>query len=139
MSLHRSTAETVGASTPSKSTVATTWLRIAGSATNGAAKGEASAQPKMVAADLSQREAAHSSPPLLLIHSTCCAARKTVARAGVLYVWSRRELSRAVLRSSDVGIHRSLAAIRSIRSIARGEHTASQRPPSLARHFWGAK
>ncbi len=29
--------------------------------------------------------------------------------------------------------------MRSIRSMAAGEHNASQRPPSPAKHFWGAK
>ena len=37
------------------------------------------------------------------------------------------------------GIHRPDAAMRSMRSTAVGEHSASHRPPSLPKHFWGAK
>ena len=59
--------------------------------------------------------------------------------AGVLYVWSRREFSSAIGRLSDGGTQRSVAPRRSMRSIAAGEHSASQRPPSPAKHFCGAK
>jgi len=58
---------------------------------------------------------------------------------GVLYVWSRREFSSAIGRLSDGGTQRSAAARRSIRSIAAGEQSASQMPPSPAKHFCGAK
>ena len=93
----------------------------------------------MVAAEVSQRPAENSSPPFSLIQLTCSVARNSVARAGVLYVWSLRELSSAIPRSKNAGTQRSLAAMRSMRSIARGEQAASQSPPSEARHFCGAK
>ncbi len=57
----------------------------------------------------------------------------------MLYVWSSREFSIAVVRSIDAGVHRPDSRMRSIRSIAAGEHSASHRPPSLAKHFCGAK
>ena len=59
--------------------------------------------------------------------------------AGVLYVWSLRELSSAVARLSDSGIQRSDPAISSIRAMARGETRATHRPPSDAKFFCGAK
>ena len=43
------------------------------------------------------------------IHSIWSASRKSVASAGVLYVWSRREFSSAMTRSSVGGIQRPLA------------------------------
>jgi hypothetical protein len=58
----------------------------------------------MVAADRSQRDAAHSRPPFWLIQSTCCTARKIVASAGVLYVCSLREFSMAVCRLRNSGM-----------------------------------
>ncbi len=64
--------------------MATTWLRSAGSATNGVANDDASAHEYIVAADWSHRPAAHSSPPLPFSHSTWSVARNTVASAGVL-------------------------------------------------------
>ncbi len=62
-----------------------------------------------------------------------------MASAGVLYVWSLRLFSSAMPRSSEAGTQRSDAAIRSMRSMAAGDTAASHRPPSLARHFCGAK
>ncbi len=62
-----------------------------------------------------------------------------MTRAGVLYVWFSRLLSRAMPRSSDAGRQRSPAAIRSMRSTAAAEQAAIHSPPSLAKHFCGAK
>lgn len=78
-------------------------------------------------------------PPWPLIHSSCSFRRKSVARAGVLYVWFLRELSIAVGREKNSGTWRPLAWIRSARSIAAGENTPIHRPPSEAKDFWGAK
>jgi hypothetical protein len=50
-----------------------------------------------------------------------------------------RELSSAVARERNSGIQRSEAASSSTRSIAAGLRSASQRPPSEAKHFCGAK
>jgi len=47
-------------------------------------------------------------------------------------------LSSAIFRSIEAGAQRS-AAVRSMRSMAAGEHSAIQMPPSEAKHFWGAK
>ena len=63
----------------------------------------------------------------------------SVVSAGVFSVWSSRELSTAFLRLRNSGMYRPLAAIRSMRSIAAGENSASQRPPSEAKFFCGAK
>src|SRR5689334_8058115 len=84
--LARRAAAIAAASTPSKSIVATEWLRSEGLATYGVAKALASAQPYSVSADWSQRSAAHSSPPFAAIHSIVSAARKSEESAGVLYV-----------------------------------------------------
>ena len=62
-----------------------------------------------------------------------------MATAGVLYVWSLRELSIAVVRSRKSGIQRPDAAICSTRASAAGESTASHSPPSEAKDFCGAK
>ena len=62
-----------------------------------------------------------------------------MASDGVFRVWSSREFSRAVARSSDWGIQRPEAPMRPMRSSAAGEQHASHSPPSEARHFWGAK
>ncbi len=59
--------------------------------------------------------------------------------AGVLYVWSLRLLSSAVSRFSESGIQRPEPAISSMRSCAAGLSSASQSPPSEAKHFCGAK
>ena len=59
--------------------------------------------------------------------------------AGVFRVWSSRELVSAVVRLRLSGIQRPAAAIRSARSTAAGESSASQRPPSEPRLFCGAK
>lgn len=48
--------------------------------------------------------------------------------AGVFRVWFRRELSTAFLSDRNSGMYRSEAAMRSIRSIAAGESSASQSP-----------
>ena len=62
-----------------------------------------------------------------------------MASAGVLYVWSRRELSIAICRSLNAGTHRPVACTCATRSIAAGDISASHRPPSLAKDFCGAK
>ena len=80
-------------------------------------------------------------PPPVSIQSTWSASRIRVARAGVLYVWFRRELVTAVVSDSDSGIHRSpgAAASSSARANAAGLSAATQRPPSDPNDFCGAK
>jgi hypothetical protein len=85
------------------------------------------------------RETHQSSPPLASIHSIWSASMSSVATAGVLYVWSLREFSSAVVIDRNSGIHRSVAASSSTRAIAAGLSSASHSPPSEAKHFWGAK
>ena len=80
-----------------------------------------------------------SRPPDSSIQRIWASNMISVATAGVLYVWSRRLLVRAMPRSSEAGRQRSDAAIRSMRSTPAGEHAATHRPPSAAKHFWGAK
>jgi hypothetical protein len=48
-------------------------------------------------------------------------------------------LSTAVARERDSGIQRAEVAIRSVRSIAAGDSSASHSPPSLPKLFCGAK
>ena len=74
------------------------------------------------------RETAQSSPPLPFIQSSCSASSHSVATAGVLYVWSLPELSTAVARSSDGGIHRSDPAISATRASAAGDNSAEPQP-----------
>ena len=62
-----------------------------------------------------------------------------MAKAGVLYVWSSRALSRAIDRSSEAGVHRPEALIDPTRSTAAGERRATHNPPSAAKTFCGAK
>src|SRR3954447_3827896 len=139
MPFARSTLATAAASTESsKSIVPTTAERLAGSETNGVAYGDLSAQPYRIDDDSPVRETHQSRPPRLFIHSIWSASRNSVASAGVLYVWSRRLLSNAMPRSYDAGTQRS-ARTWPMRSIAAGDIKASQRPPSEAKHFCGAK
>jgi hypothetical protein len=49
------------------------------------------------------------------------------------------ELSIAVGRSKNAGTQRSESAIAAARSSAAGDRRATQRPPSEAKHFCGAK
>ena len=44
-----------------------------------------------------------------------------------------------MLRSSEAGTQRPVAEIRSMRSRAAGDMSATHNPPSEAKHFWGAK
>src|SRR4051794_18246733 len=97
------------------------------------------AHPYRIVEEIWQRSTHQSRPPLPSIHRNCSASSTNVANAGVLYVWLSSELSRAMLRSSDAGIQRADDLIARIRSIAAGEHAASHSPPSLAKHFCGAK
>src|SRR2546423_1832889 len=83
------------------------------------------AQRYTMAADVSERVAANSRPPFASIHRNWWSNRKSVARPGVLYVWSRREFSTAIERSSVGGIQRPLAFNLSMREIAAGEQSAS--------------
>ncbi len=85
------------------------------------------------------RATAQSRPPLPFSHSSWSASRKSVEIDGVLYVWSFDELSMAVGRSKNGGMYRPEAAISAARSRAAGEKDASQRPPSEAKDFCGAK
>jgi hypothetical protein len=48
-------------------------------------------------------------------------------------------LSSAIPRSIEAGIQRSPPLRRAIRSTAAGEQAAIHSPPSLAKHFCGAK
>jgi hypothetical protein len=50
-----------------------------------------------------------------------------------------RELSIAVGRLKKSGTQRPEAVISSTRASAAGEKMPTQRPPSEAKHFWGAK
>ena len=59
--------------------------------------------------------------------------------AGVLRVWSSRELATAVARLRLSGIQRPEPAMRSTRSNAAGDSRASQSPPSEPKLFCGAK
>ncbi len=54
--------------------------------------------------DSAVRRTAQSSPPCPFIHSTCSASSIRVATAGVLYVWSLRELSTAVVSEKNSGM-----------------------------------
>ena len=85
------------------------------------------------------RAVAQSRPPLPLSHCTWLASIARVATAGVLYVWFRRELSIAVGRLKKSGTQRPEAVTSSTRARAAGENSASQRPPSEAKDFCGAK
>src|SRR5829696_10104517 len=103
----RSTDATAAASTDSaKSIVPTTSERSCGSVTNGVAYGDLSAQVYSRFEESVVRATAQSSPPRWLTQSIWSAISHSVATAGVLYVWSLPELSTAVARSSDAGIHR---------------------------------
>jgi len=66
-------------------------------------------------------------------------SRNSVATAGVLYVWSLSELSSAVVSDRNSGTQRPFAPISATRSSATGLISASQRPPSAAKDFCGAK
>ena len=85
------------------------------------------------------RATAQSRPPLDRSQSSWSASSHSVATAGVLYVWSLAELSTAVARSSDGGIHRPDEAIDRTRSSAAGESSAIHSPPSEPKFFCGAK
>lgn len=80
-----------------------------------------------------------SSPPEEFIQSSCSAIRKSVATEGVLTVWALRDCLIASVSEKNDGMCRPLAAISSARAIAVGESSASQRPPSEANDFCGAK
>ena len=118
--------------------VPTTADRWSGSATNGVAQSRASAQPYRWPADVAVRSAHHARPPFASIQSTCSASSTRVAIAGVLSVWSARELCTAVVSERNSGTQR-LASTRAARSTAAGDSTASHRPPSEANDFCGAK
>jgi hypothetical protein len=138
--LARRVAARAAASTSSaKSIVPTTSERLAGSATNGVATGLRSAQPYSAPDDAPVRRTHQSKPPCSSIHSTWSARSRSVATAGVLYVWSLRELSSAVASDRNSGIQRSVPASSSMRASAAGLRNASHRPPSEAKHFCGAK
>ena len=71
----------------------TTAERCSASVTNGVAKSDFSAQPYSFAADESAlRPVAQARPPAGQHQSSCSAIITSVAMAGVLYVWSSREL-----------------------------------------------
>ncbi len=44
-----------------------------------------------------------------------------------------------MVRSSEAGTQRLVAAMAAIRFWAAGERRATHRPPSEPKHFWGAK
>ena len=107
-----------GSMSSEKSIVPMTWDRLAGSATNGVAYLASSAQVYSRVEESLVRAVAQSRPPWPLIHSSCLSSRKSVARAGVLYVWFLRELSIAVGSEKNSGMCRPEAWMRSARSIA---------------------
>ena len=80
-----------------------------------------------------------SRPPLSSIQRIWSSSITSVASAGVLYVWFGGCCRARCRGRARPGRQRSLAAIRSIRSTAAGEHAASHSPPSVAKHFCGAK
>ena len=82
------------------------------------ARGGTSPGRRWPASTRSGRRAGTGSPP-----PGCCS------------VWSLRELSSAVVMRQELGIHRSDAAISSIRAIAAGRSSASHSPPSEAKHL----
>ena len=85
MPFARRAAATAAASTGSaKSIVPTTCERCAGSATNGVANGDFSAQAYSRDDESAVRAVVQSSPPWASIQSTCSASRNRVATAGVL-------------------------------------------------------
>src|ERR671933_892691 len=128
MPLERRTLATAAASTDSStSTVPTTWLRAAGSATKGVVHEVASAQRYSRDDESAVRPVAQASPPCPFSHSTWFASMARVATAGVLYVWSLRELSIAVVRSRKSGIQRPPLLMSSILARAAGESSASHR------------
>ena len=82
-----------------------------------------------------------SIPPRSRSQRTWRSAITIVASAGVLSVWSLRELSMAADRERNCGTHRPsvLSSTRRVRSMAAGERTATHRPPSDPRAFWREK
>src|SRR3954451_20025974 len=122
---HTSSARTLS----SRSIVPATAERCAGSATNGVAYSLDIAQSYRIVDEISHRSTHQSSPPFASIHRNCSTSSTNVARAGVLYVWLSKLLSRAMLRSSDAGIHRADDLIALILSMAAGEQAASHSPP----------
>src|SRR6478735_9871331 len=113
--------------------------RSSGFVTYGVVYDVRSAHEYRIDDDSAVRLTHHFRPPFALNQSICSAIRKIVASAGVLYVWSRREFSIAVMRSYEAGIQRPEALISSARAIAAGDIRANQMPPSDAKHFCGAK
>src|SRR5690349_18888735 len=107
MPLARSALAMAAASVPSvKSIVPTTLDRCAGSATYGVAKDDASAQEYSRAAESADRLVVQARPPFSSIQSIWSAIRKSVAMAGVLYVWSLSEFSSAVGSDRNSGTQR---------------------------------
>src|SRR4029077_19117348 len=136
----RVVARAAASTSSAKSMVPTTSERFTGSSTNGLAASEASAHPYRCSDEARLRETPNSSPPPSSSQSIWSASRKSVASAGVLYVWSLREFSSAVASERKAGCQRpSAPSSCSIRSIAAGLRIASQRPPSEANAFCGAK
>ena len=85
------------------------------------------------------RPAAKVSPPWPFSQQIWSCIRNRVAIAGVFRVWFCRELVIAVGRLRVSGIQRPEAAIRSVRSSAAGDISASHSPPSEPKLFCGAK
>src|SRR5882757_5758597 len=106
-------ATAVASIAPSRSMVPTTRERASGSATYGVAYSDFSAHVYSRVLESVVRATLHSRPPWLLIQSVCSAIRNSVASDGVLYVWFLVELSIAVARSRNAGIHRPDAVISS--------------------------
>ena len=125
----------------SKSMVAVTWLRSRGFG-DERRRELRSPRPSRRGSrpTRSQRPAAHSSPPLPSIHSICVGEQEERRERGrVVGLVEARvlERDREVERRRDPAAARARSA-RCARSPA-GEHSASHRPPSLAKHFCGAK
>ena len=85
------------------------------------------------------RAPAQVSPPEEFIHCSWLSSMTSVPIAGVLSVWSSRELSIAAVSERNGGMKRSLASSRCARSIAAGLRRAIHSPPSPAKFFCGAK
>ena len=84
--------------------VPTTWERCAGSATNGVAYGDFSAQVYSREEESAVRSTAQSRPPWPSIHSTWSASSSRVATDGVLYVCCLAELSMATGSEKNSGM-----------------------------------
>ena len=124
----------------SKSMVATTFERNAGSATNGRATAHRSAQPYRIPADSAVRLVAHARPPWARSHFHLLRREEDGGESrgvvGLRPSGSSRSRSPGF---RNAGTYRPDSLISYARAIAAGESTASHNPPSAASAFCGAK